>query len=91
VRKLYLVPGQKYFACRRCCDLRYASQREDYAHRALSQAQAIRLRLGGSAAMDHEFPPKPKRMRWKTYRLLWARSDALWEESLRAALRFLPG
>ena len=87
VRKLYLAPGEKYFACRRCCDLRYASQREDYVHRALSKAQAIRVRLGGSAAMHRKFPPKPKRMRWKTYRLLRARSEALWVQSLSAALR----
>jgi hypothetical protein len=91
VRKLYLAPGQKYFACRRCCDLRYASRREDYAHRALSKAQAIRMRLGGSAAMHQEFPPKPKRMRWKTYRLLRARSEEFWERSLRAALGLLQG
>ena len=91
MRKLYWVPGQKYFACRRCCDLRYASQCEDYAHRAMSKAQAIRLRLGGSAGLDREFPPKPKRMRWKTYRLLRARSEELWVRSLRASLRLLPG
>jgi hypothetical protein len=91
VRKLYLAPGQKYFACRRCCDLRYASQCEDYAHRAMSKAQAIRVRLGGSAAMLDEFPPKPKGMRWKTYRLLRARAEELWEWSLRVSLRLLPG
>jgi hypothetical protein len=90
VRKLYLGPGQKCFACRRCCDLRYASQREDDAHRALSKAQAIRVRLGG-AAMHEEFPPKPKRMRWITYRLLRARSEELWVESLTAALRLPTG
>jgi hypothetical protein len=91
VRKLYVAPGEKYFACRRCCDLRYASQREDDAHRAMSKAQAIRMRLGGSAAMHEEFPGKPKRMRWKTYRLLRARSHELWLESLTAALRLPTG
>jgi hypothetical protein len=91
VRKLFRAPGEEYFACRQCCDLRYASQREDNMRRALSKAQAIRLRLGGSAAMDDEFPPKPKRMRWKTYRLLRARSEGLWVASLKAALRLPPG
>ncbi len=86
VRKLYLAPVRTSFACRKCCDLRYASQREDQWTRALSQAQAIRVRLGGSAAMDHSFPAKPKRMRWKTYRLLRARSEELWVRSLNAAL-----
>ena len=86
VRKLYLAPGQKSFACRRCSDLCYTSQREDDMTRALSKAQAIRVRLGGSAAISPFFPPKPKRMRWKTYRLLRARSEELWVESLRAGL-----
>jgi hypothetical protein len=86
VRKLYLAPGQKSFACRRCSDLCYTSQGEDDMTRALSKAQAIRVRLGGSAAMSPSFPPKPKRMRWKTYRLLRARSEELWRESLSAAL-----
>jgi hypothetical protein len=91
VRKLYLAPGEEYVACRHCCDLRYASQREDYAHRAMSKAQAIRVRLGGRAAMLDEFPPKPKRMRWKTYRLLRARSEELWVRSLKATLRLPRG
>ena len=91
VRKLYLAPGRRYFACRHCCDLGYTSQREDDAHRALSKAQAIRVRLGGSAAMQHPFPPKPKRMRWKTYRLLRAKSEALWVEGLSRALGSPPG
>lgn len=87
VRKLYLAPGQKYFAGRRCCELSYASQREDYAHRALSKAQAIRVRLGSSAAIGEQFPPRPKRMQWKTYRLLRATSEELSVESLKAVLK----
>lgn len=86
IRKLYLAPGQTGFACRRCCELSYASQREDDMTRALSKAQAIRVRLGGSAAMHHSFPPKPRRMWWKTYRLLRAKSDGFWLESLKAGL-----
>jgi len=54
--------------------------------RALVKAQTIRVRLGGSPAMHKPFPPKPKRMRWKTYRLLRAKAEGLWLDSLRAAL-----
>ena len=86
VRKLYLAPGLRTFACRRCAELCYTSQREDDKTRALSKAQAIRVRLGGSAAMQDRFPPKPKRMRWKTYRLLRAKANGFWLESLSAGL-----
>ena len=54
--------------------------------RPLSKAQAIRVRLGGSAAMQDRFPPKPKRMRWKTYRLLRAKAEGFWVESLNAGI-----
>jgi hypothetical protein len=90
VRKLYPSPGGGYFACRRCCRLSYTSQRQDGTNRALSKAQAIRKRLGGSAAMLQPSPPKPKGMRWKTYRRLRAKSEELWSTGLRAVLGRLP-
>jgi hypothetical protein len=72
-------PG-KYFLCRHCYDLRYESQREDKAGRALRQAQKIRQRLGGSANMTEPFPEKPKGMRQDTYmRLFWEHHEAEWE------------
>ena len=78
VRKLYLPPGGRSFACRRCCQLSYTSQRQDDMNRALSKAQAIRERLGGSASMAQPFPSKPKKMWWRTYRRLRASSEELW-------------
>jgi hypothetical protein len=60
VRKLYLAPGREGFACRQCCDLCHISQREDAMTRALSTAQAIRVRLGGSAAMYRPFSPQAR-------------------------------
>ena len=63
-------PG-KHFLCRHCYDLRYESQREDRASRALRRAQNIRKRLGGSANMLELFPEKPKGMHWRTYNRLF--------------------
>jgi len=64
VAKLY---GGDIFRCRRCCRLAYECSRENAGHRALRQAQKLRIRLGGSADMSKPFPDKPKRMHWKTY------------------------
>src|SRR5262245_12802009 len=81
-RKIY---GGRYFRCRCCYHLRYASQREDAAQRALSRAQKISKRLhsmwGGKTEEEYEFPPKPPRMRWTTYQRLeqqYARLQNWW-------------
>jgi hypothetical protein len=65
VRKLYRL--QRYFVCRHCLDLTYESRVEQPYSRALRTAQAVRMRLGGSADMTLPFPPKPKGMHWRTY------------------------
>jgi len=69
-------PG-KYFLCRHCYDLRYASQRKDKNDRALRRAQKIRTRLGGSANMMELFPERPKGMHHDTHmRLFWEHHEA---------------
>ena len=75
VVKLYWLGG--YFLCRHCHGLTYASKRHDAGDRALSKAQKIRRRLGGSASLAEPFPGKPPGMHWKTY-------QRLEEEGLRA-------
>lgn len=74
-RVVYL--GSRGPECRNCLRLVYPSQSEDGSSRALSQAQDIRLRLGGAANMFEDFPPKPWGMHWKTYDRLRARHDRL--------------
>lgn len=66
-RVAVLYGAGKYFACRRCYRLTYASQQESPGFRLLSKAQNIRKRLGGSPNTLDEFPDKPKHMHWRTY------------------------
>ena len=76
------------FRCRRNCHrFPYASQYEQPFERALVQADRIRKRLQSDGASDaDDFPPKPKRMRWTTYRRLEERHDNLQGRWLRGAL-----
>ena len=70
VAKLYLG-GSAVFACRQCYGLAYASQLESLQHRGIGKARKIRMRLGGGGAnLLDAFPPKPKRMHWRTYNRL---------------------
>jgi hypothetical protein len=58
--------------CRQCYGLVYASTREPPHQRAIDRTDRLRKRVGGGrGAFDGEdFPPKPPRMRWRTYRRL---------------------
>ncbi len=72
-RVAILYGAGTYFACRQCYRLAYPSTRQDAGDRALAQARAIRMRLGGTANMLEPFPNKPKGMHDRTYtRLFWA-------------------
>jgi len=66
-KRVAILYGGKIFACRSCYRLAYESQTESPAYRALSRAQNIRVRWGGSGSMMEHFPDKPKGMHWKTY------------------------
>jgi hypothetical protein len=57
----------RYFLCRRCQNLGYASQRLDPLTRQRRKAQKIRLRLGGTTDLAADFPPRPRGMHWQTY------------------------
>ena len=78
-RKIY---GGRYFRCRLCYHLRYASQGESRPdQRALDRARKIAKRLhdrwGGTTEDEYDFPPKPSRMRWATYSRLQEQYDDL--------------
>jgi hypothetical protein len=67
-RRVAVLYGGGIFACRHCHQLAYDSQCERVHERALSRAQKLHVRLGGSGAVGDGLPPKPTGMHWKTYR-----------------------
>ena len=74
-RRCLVLYGGARFYCRKCYRLKYQSQAEDSAQRAITRAQATRKRLGGFEGIDDPFPPKPKGMHWKTYNRLAEADD----------------
>jgi len=88
-RVAVLYGAGELFACRHCYGLAYTSQQEAPMHRALSQAQKIRMRLGGSASLFDVFPEKPKGMHWRTYRRLRARGEATEDYSNALTMQWL--
>jgi hypothetical protein len=68
------------FACRKCHQLAYRSQRENDADRARRQADRIRVRLGWPRGLwEGSNWGRPKGMHWRTYERLKAEHDALEE------------
>ncbi len=65
VAKLYL--DGRYFLCRHCYRLGYASQSEGALDRARRKATKLRHRLGSGSRWDEPTPPRPKGMWRRTY------------------------
>lgn len=84
-RAALLYLGGRYFLCRRCQDLSYASQRERGSSvPALHRCQRIRTKLGGSANMTEPFPEKPKGMHWRTYSRLYGLHEVAYAQYVGA-------
>ena len=63
--KLHL--SRRYFLCRHCNQLAYASQYEEPWQRALRRANKLKQRLGTDVGIDEPLPDKPKGMWVRTY------------------------
>jgi hypothetical protein len=68
VAKLYCAG--RYFLCRHCYRLAYASQSERALDRMLRRANTIRKRLGGEVGMASSLPSRPRGMWRRTYERL---------------------
>ena len=65
ITKLHL--SQRYFLCRHCNQLAYASQYEQPWKRALRRASKLKQRLGVGGGIAEPLPDKPKGMWTRTY------------------------
>ena len=91
-RAAHVLPYSSTLAgdyCQRCLGLAYSCQQVTRRWRAIERAQAIRMRLGGSANVLEPFPARPRYMRRKRYECLRERALLLQAEGLEVLDRSL--
>jgi hypothetical protein len=77
-QRVAVIYGGSIFACRKCHQLAYPSQREDPADRAVRRADRLRARLGWPGGiLEGGDWGKPKGMHWRTYERLCDEHDGL--------------
>jgi hypothetical protein len=85
-----LYDAGKWFWCRHCTVLPYASQQQSDLYRTTAQLDRLRERLGVRLSPFEvlESWHKPKGMHWRTFKKLAAR-DARYQDAFLAALERL--
>lgn len=81
-RRVAVLYGGRYYACRHCHKLVYGTQREKVPDRAGSRADKIRKRLGWVPGILNANGCKPKGMHWKTFCRLRCELDQCVNQSL---------
>jgi hypothetical protein len=81
VALLYL--GDRYFACRKCYQLAYRSQRETADDRGFRGASKIRNQLNWETGIANPNGGKPKNMHWKTYHRLINAHDGYADQAMQ--------
>lgn len=81
-RRVAILYGGAIFACRRCHDLSYRSQRESESDRTARRIDRIRAQLGWKAGFLNGNGHKPPKMHWKTYWALEGKHEVLVREAL---------
>ena len=75
-QRVAVIYGGGIFACRKCYQLAYPSQREDAGDRAARRAHLIRDRMGWpGGVLEGSGWGKPKGMHWRTYERLCDEHD----------------
>ncbi|MFC0160562.1 hypothetical protein [Mameliella alba] len=85
-RRVAIIYGGKVFACRRCYDVAYPSQREDVSDRAARRCEKLRARLGWDGGIFDDTYEKPKGMHWRTYERLVQEVEASSQASLSSMM-----
>ncbi len=71
-----LYAAGRYFLCRHCYRLPYASQNESDLDRLQRRARKLRRRVGADDRLDDPILGKPKGMHWRTFERLRAEAEA---------------
>lgn len=88
-RRVAVLYGHEFFACRHCRNLAYACQRETPIDRAIRRADSIRKQLGWTVGIANPKGCKPKGMHWNTYWQLQGQYDALVDKAMAGTLALL--